>query len=83
MTRTDIFSKLKELLQKLYPHTADKMDSVTEQSSLVYDLGMDSIGMLCMVIAIEEAFEVDFEGTSIKDFTTVQSVIDYIQKVSS
>ncbi len=83
MTRTEIFSKLKELLQKLYPNTADKMDSVTEQSSLTNDLGMDSIGMLCMVIAIEEAFEVDFEETSLKDFTTVKSVIDYIQKVSS
>lgn len=83
MTRTEIFSKLKELLQKLYPNTADKMDSVTEQSSLTNDLGMDSIGMLCMVIAIEEAFEVDFEGTSLKDFTTVKAVIDYIQKVSS
>lgn len=80
MTRADIFLKLRHLLQSLYPQTTDRIESVNEQSSLVNDLGMDSIGLLCMVIAIEESFEVDFEGTSLKDFTTVESVIDYIQE---
>lgn len=80
MTRTEIYLKLKELLQGVYPLAAERMESGSEQSLLVDDLGMDSIGLLCMVITIEEAFGVDFEGTSLKDFTTVKSVIDYIQK---
>lgn len=80
MTRKEIFLKLKNLLQGVYPQAAERMECAGEQSLLVNDLGMDSMGLLCMVIAIEEAFEVDFEGTSLKDFTTVGSVIDYIEK---
>ncbi len=79
MTRTEIFLKLKDLIRGVYPQVADRLECVSEQSLLVHELGMDSMGLLCTIIAIEEDFGVDFEGTSLKDFATVGAVIDYIQ----
>ncbi len=69
-------NKLKEILVAMDPKNADRLDSVTENSRLVTDLGLSSVGMLYMVIAIEESFGIEFDND--KPFETVGQVIDYI-----
>lgn len=69
-------NKLKEILVAMDPKNADRLDSVTESSKLVTDLGLSSVGMLYMVIAIEESFGIEFDND--KPFETVGQVIDYI-----
>ncbi len=78
MNREEILDKIKALLANVYPQSKDRILNATENSDLENDLGLNSMGILCMVIAIEEEFGVDFEGTSFSDFTTVGSVVDFI-----
>ena len=53
---------------------------INENSSLVTDLGLNSVGVLYVVIAIEEFFSIQFDDVGFGDFPTVGSVIDYIEK---
>ena len=58
------------------PDTA-KLD---ESSNLVTDLGLNSVGVLYVVIAIEEFFGIEFENVGFGDFKTIGDVIDYIEQ---
>ena len=55
------------------------IDAATESSSLKNELGLNSIGMLYIMITIEEKFDVSFENTNANDFQTVGDVIDFIE----
>lgn len=59
---------------------APQIENCGEDSKLMTDLGFSSVGMLYMVIAIEESFGVMFENVSIGDFETVGDVVDYLEK---
>ena len=79
MTDKEVLEKLKEILKAALPDKADIIDSVEEDSDLRTQVGLNSIGMICMVIMIEETFSVQFDNVGFNDFTTVKDVIDYIQ----
>lgn len=51
---------------------------VTNEASFVEDLGADSLDNVELVMALEEAFEVDIPDTSAEKIQTVQQAIDYI-----
>ncbi|MBQ2717176.1 MAG: acyl carrier protein [Clostridia bacterium] len=80
MTRTEIIEKLKEVLIMALGNNADALETWTEESSLTTDLGLNSVGILYVVIAIEEFFNIRFDDVGFNDFSTVKSVIDYIEK---
>lgn len=79
MTRCEILEKLKEVFKMV---VSTKVDSskLQEESNIIQDLGVNSIGILYMAIAIEKTFNVDMTQTSISSFKTVKDVIDYIEK---
>ncbi|MBO4963281.1 MAG: acyl carrier protein [Clostridia bacterium] len=79
MERTDIVEKLTEVLQMAMGDSID-VNSITEESNLVTDLGLNSVGILYVVIAIEEFFGIRFDDVTFGDFHTVKDVIDYIEK---
>ena len=56
------------------------MESVDMDSDLRTQVGLNSIGMICMVIMIEETFSVQFDDVGFNDFVTVRDVVDYIRK---
>ena len=61
----------------------DRMPDVAtldESSNLVTDLGLNSVGVLYVVIAIEEFFGIEFENVGFGDFKTIGDVIDYIEQ---
>lgn len=78
MNRTEIFTKLKELIA-LTSGSSEKLENCKETDSLTDDLGLNSIGILYVVVAIEDAFQISFEDIGFNDFKTVSSVIDYIE----
>ena len=47
--------------------------------SLTEDFGFNSVGLLYMVIDIEESFGIRFEDVGINDFETLGEVVDYIE----
>ncbi len=79
MERIEIAEKLKEVLQMAMGDSID-FDSCTEDSNLVTDLGLNSVGILYVVIAVEEFFGIRFDDVTFGDFNTVSDVIDYISK---
>lgn len=80
MERSEIIQKLKDLLQMaLGPKAESLLSSCTEDSNLTTDLGLNSVGILYIVIGIEEFFSISFDNVSFGDFKTVSDIVDYIQ----
>ena len=82
MTDNEILEKLKEIFRTALPDRADIMESVTLDSDLRTQVGLNSIGMICMVIMIEETFSVQFDDVGFNDFIRVKDVVDYIKNRS-
>ena len=80
MSRNDIRAKLADVMQMAMPGSQLDAASLTENASLVGDLGLSSVGVLYVVIAIEEFFNIRFDDVGFADFKTVGDVIDYIEK---
>ena len=80
LTRAEILERLKEILMSSDAVPPEICDACNEDSDLFTDIGLSSIGMLYVVIAIEEAFHVRFTGMGVSDFRTVRDVIDHIQE---
>ena len=74
MQRETILSGLKEILAQIKPSM--DLSTVTEDSQLVRDVGLDSLTILLLSLAVENKFGFKFEGNP--KFTTVGEVIDYI-----
>lgn len=53
---------------------------VSNKASFVDDLGADSLDRVELVMAFEEAFEVEISDEEAEKISTVQDAIDYIQK---
>lgn len=56
---------------------------IKAESTFVEDLGADSLGLVELVLAFEEAFEIDIPDEDTEKIRTVQDAIDYIEKNAS
>lgn len=74
MQKESIFEGLKEILLQIKPSM--DLSSVNDDSQLVRDVGLDSLTILLLSLAVETKFGFKFEGTP--KFTTVGEVVDYI-----
>lgn len=74
MQREAIFEELKEILKLIKPSI--DFTTTTEDAQLVRDLGLDSLTILLLSLAIENKFGFKFEGNP--KFTTVREVLDFI-----
>ena len=79
MTRSEIFEKLKEVLKNSIDTEVD-FDTITEDTRLIEDLGLNSVGIIFVVISIEEALSITFSDVGFNDFQNVKAVVDYIEK---
>ena len=83
MDRTEIIAKLSEIFKMVMGEAAADLKNCDENANLVDDLGLNSVGILYLVIAIEEFFNIRFDDVGTSDLKTVGQVADYIQsKVS-
>ena len=80
MSREEILERLKEILAAEDDRKKSLIENCTEDMSLTDDFGLNSVGMLYLVIDIEESFNIRFENVGIGDFTTLKEVIDYIEE---
>ena len=53
---------------------------IKPESTFIDDLGADSLGLVELVLAFEEAFEIDIPDEDTEKIRTVQDAIDYIEK---
>ena len=74
MQREAIFEGLKDILKQIKPSM--DLSTIGEDSQLVRDVGLDSLTILLLSLAVENKFGFKFEGNP--KFTTVGEVLDYI-----
>ena len=74
MTKEEILDGLKEVIGAVKPKL--DMSGVTMESALLADLGIDSLSMMLMSLAIENKF--NFQFSTQAPFRTVGEVVDYI-----
>ena len=61
-------------------HLGIEEDKVTPDSSFVDDLGADSLDTVELVMAFEEAFNVEIPEDTAEKITTIREAVDYIRK---
>lgn len=76
-----IEARLKELLREIDEEIDP--ESITGSSRLMADIGMSSVALLYMAVAVEEEFGVDLSSFEMKEDTTVNDIIGLIQEHSS
>ena len=81
MSRSEIKEKLLQVMEMVAPSDSVDWNTVTEQTSLVNDIGLSSVGVLYIVIAIEEFFGIRFENVGFADFKTIADVVNYIEEM--
>ena len=79
MTREEVFAGLKEVLGIIRPNT--DLTTVDEQTELIRDLGIDSLSMMLLSLAVEEKFKFRFPNDT-APFKKAGEVIDYVLKAT-
>lgn len=72
------FERLIKVFNAVFEDEIDT-SSVTEESSLHDDIGINSIGMLYMAMALEEEFNIKFHNEDFMGIITVNDVIKCIE----
>ncbi|MBP3665856.1 MAG: acyl carrier protein [Clostridia bacterium] len=80
MNRQEIKIKLCEIMKLAMPSLELNDDTLNENAGLATDLGLSSVGVLYVVIGIEEMFGIRFDDVGFSDFETLGDVITYIEK---
>lgn len=82
MSRDQIVEELKNIM--LSSDDSESNQKLVENCSLESELtgyfGLNSIGVLYIVISAEETFGIRFEGVGMADFVTLGDVVNYIEK---
>ena len=79
-TRVEIIEQLTDVFKMATGNTEVDLSKVGEGARLSTDLGLNSVGILYVVIAVEEFFGIRFDDVGAGDFQTVGDVVDYIEK---
>ena len=70
-----VFEKVKAILSEQFDV---EEDSITLESSITEDLGVDSLDLFELVMALEEEFEVEIPAEDLETLVTVGDVMNYI-----
>ena len=78
MQKEEILQKLKEIFVLVVNRDAD-VSNINLESKIVQDLGVSSVGLIYLMVAVEETFNIDMSDASFNSFETVGDVVNYIQ----
>lgn len=76
------FERLKNVCAAVFEGEID-VSGITPESNLRDDIGINSIGILYMALAIEEEFGIKFTNDDFVDIATVADVVTIINKKAS
>lgn len=77
MEKQAILEKLKEIIADIMKID---VDGVTEDFRLKEDLKADSLDKINMLMALEEAYDIEMDEDEALAFKTVGDVVDYLSK---
>lgn len=73
----DIEEKLRSIIRE-FDEDID-VDSLDRDSNLKEDLGLSSVSLLYLAVALEEEFGVDFSSSNFSNINTIGDLIDCIE----
>lgn len=77
MKKEDILAKLKEIIASIMK---TDVSGVSRESRLKEDLRADSLDKINMLMALEEAYDIEMDEEEALTFKTVGDVVDYLVK---
>lgn len=69
-----------EQLQKIYNEITGTTDLVLTHKMKLNDLRLSSLGLIQLICAIEDAFEIEISNADMKSFKSVKNVVEYLEK---
>ncbi|NJK28735.1 MAG: acyl carrier protein [Acaryochloris sp. RU_4_1] len=75
MSESEIFDKVKDIVAEQLSVDASK---VTPEASFQNDLDADSLDVVEMVMALEEAFDIEIPDEAAEAIQTVQDAVNFI-----
>lgn len=76
MSKEEIFDKVKSIVTEQL--SVDDDSKVTPGANFQDDLNADSLDVVEMVMALEEAFDIEIPDEAAEQIKTVQDAVDYI-----
>ena len=73
-----IFEKVQKALAEQFEVSPD---TITLDTSLVDDLGADSLDVVELIMSIEDDFGVSISDEEAANLVTVQRIVDYVEKL--
>ena len=71
-----VFEKVKAILSEQFDV---EEDSITLDTSVVDDLGADSLDVVDLLMSIEDEFEIEIPDTEVDNVKTVGELVKYIE----
>ncbi|MBC8572883.1 acyl carrier protein [Jingyaoa shaoxingensis] len=71
-----MFEKIREMIAE---NLNIDMNTITEGASFKEDLGVDSLDLFELVMALEEEFGVEIPTEDLEELTTVGAVVKYVE----
>ncbi len=75
MGTEEIFEKVKGVI---VDQLGVSEDTVTKEATFLDDLGADSLDIVELIMALEEAFDIEIPDEEVEKAITVKDVVDYI-----
>jgi acyl carrier protein len=75
MNRSDVEARIRQIVAKIFDV---KPDDVRRETTFE-QLGADSLHLVELAMALEEAFGLEISETDVRQFGSVQTVIDYVE----
>ena len=79
MNREEIFEGVKKVVMDAIGEEKE----ISENAVIVDELGLDSLDIVEMIMALEEEFEISIDDSAAEKFVKVSDVIDYIEKAKN
>ena len=71
-----MFEKIREMIAE---NLNIDINTITEEASFKEDLGVDSMDLFELVMALEEKYEVEIPSEELAELTTVGAVMEYLK----
>lgn len=71
-----VFEKVKNILSEQFDVEEDK---ITLETSIINDLGADSLDVVDLLMSIEDEFEVEVPDEEVENIKTVEDLVKYIE----
>lgn len=76
----EIIDQLYEIYMRIEPDSDITRESVTPEMRIKEDLGLNSIGLLYLIMGIEKEFCISLKNQSIESFKTIDDVAKYLEE---